>query len=79
MGSENTNRKDEAKYKEQKRSNKEYDIEYNVDTSRYDEQQRSLLLVWHGEIASYGAAGMGVRRAANEKDNIQSYVGYWHP
>ena len=79
MGSENTNRKDEAKYKEQQRSNKEYDIEYDVDTRTYDEQQRSLPLVWHSEIAHYGAAGMGVRRADNQKDNIQSYVGYWLP
>ena len=39
MVNKNNNRKDEANYEEQQKSNQEYDIEYDVDTSTHDEQQ----------------------------------------
>ena len=72
MLNKNNNHNDEANYEEQQKSNQEYDIEYDVDTSMHDEQKRSLPLDGHGDREYYGAAGMEVRGATNDMNNIQS-------
>ena len=55
MVNKNNNHSDEANYEEKQNRNQEYDIEYNVDDSMHDEQQKSLLLDKHDDTKFHEA------------------------